>query len=189
MIPSGPLFERPFFFLRHGESVANRAGQVAGRTDPPLTQRGHGQARDAAVVLAEHGIRSIHASAARRAVDTAKPLAELLDLTVNSRHDLWERDWGDYEGRPMSIITDRSVTPPGGEGLAAFEDRVLGALGAIDGPWPALIVAHSGTLRVLRARLGTGDIPPSIDNALPLRADPPHRPSEPWRITPLIDPR
>ena len=189
MMPSGPLFERPFFFLRHAESVANRAGQVAGCSDPPLTRRGHGQARDAATVLAEQGIRSIHASAACRAMDTAKPLADLLNLPVNARQDLWERNWGDYEGRPMSIITDRTATPPGGEALAAFENRVLGALGAIDGPWPVLIVAHSGTLRVLRARLGTGDIPPSIDNALPLRADPPHDPSEPWRITPLIDPR
>ena len=36
----GPLFERTFFYLRHGETETNRLGLITGATDIELNARG-----------------------------------------------------------------------------------------------------------------------------------------------------
>ena len=180
-----PFFQVPFYYLRHGESTYNKAGLIAGSVDPDLTDLGRSQAEEAAEVLADHDVRTIHASAARRAHDTAKPVARRLGLPVHTHPALWERNWGVLEGAPMSRLPDRRETAEGGESLAAFNLRVMQTLSDLAGPAPVLVVAHSGTLRVLRMILGDGDVPPSIGNALPIRVDPPAAPGARWRLTEL----
>ena len=64
--------------LRHGESEFNvvyRKTRVdPGIRDPRLTERGHGQAREAAQRLAEHGVKRALASPFTRALQTAEAL-------------------------------------------------------------------------------------------------------------------
>ncbi|NBC34663.1 MAG: histidine phosphatase family protein [Alphaproteobacteria bacterium] len=182
---SVPLFDRPFYFMRHGESEANAAERIAGSTDSPLTLRGRDQARRAAARLAGTGIAAIYASPQSRALDTARPVAETLGLDLQVIPDIRERHWGALELEPLSAITDRTMTAPEGESLADFEARTWAALAAIAGPVPALVVAHSGTMRVLRARLGVGDIRDWVGNAEPVRFDPPPAPGAVWRLTTL----
>lgn len=182
---SVPLFDRPFYFMRHGESAANAAERIAGSTESPLTPRGHAQARQAAERLAGLGIAAIYASPQSRALETARPLAGHLGLELQVVPDIRERHWGALELKPLSAITDRTMTAPEGESLAAFEARTWSALAAIAGPAPALVVAHSGTMRVLRARLGIGDIRDWVGNAEPVRFDPPTGPGAVWRLTTL----
>ena len=117
--------------------------------------------------------------------NTAAPVATRLGLRINTDPRLWERHWGDWEGGPQHWIQDRSLTAPGGESLGAFEARVLAALADIAGPFPALIVAHGGVLRVIRTRFCDGDETASIGNALPVAVDPPAKPGNGWRITRL----
>lgn len=184
-LKSAPFFQVPFYYLRHGESSYNRAGRIAGSVDPELTELGHAQAEAAADVLESHAIRTIHASAARRAYTTAEPLARRLELPVHRHASLWERNWGVLEGEPLALLTDRSITADGGESLVDFNLRIMQALAALPGDRPVLVVGHSGTLRVLRIVLGTGDIPPSIGNALPIRVEPPAAAGAPWRLIEL----
>ncbi|MDP2085711.1 MAG: extracellular solute-binding protein [Gemmobacter sp.] len=47
-----PLLHHPFWFLRHGETVANAADVIAGSTDSPLTAQGQQQADQAALPVA-----------------------------------------------------------------------------------------------------------------------------------------
>ncbi|MDB6454433.1 histidine phosphatase family protein [Falsirhodobacter sp. 20TX0035] len=147
-----PLLAQPFLFLRHGQTASNEAGTIGGATDLPLTAQGHAQAQAAAEVLQEVEIASIWCSPLRRAQDTAAPVARRKNLPVRILPDLQERNWGVWEGHPRSVLV-RDATPERGEGPDAFRDRIRRALNAITGPFPALIVAHSGTARELHALL------------------------------------
>ena len=180
------LFQRPFYFLRHGESEANLAGLIAGSTETPLTARGRSQAEAAAEALSRLEIRSIYCSPQQRAADTAAPIARQFGLPLTTLDGLRERHWGVLELKPLEEIRDRSQTAPNGESLSDFEDRTWQALESIDGPSPVLVVAHSGTMRVLRVKLGIGDVHGWVPNASPIRFLPPQSPSDPseqtWRF-------
>ena len=64
--------------LRHGESefnvVYSATGQDPGIRDPRLTERGHEQAREAAVTLAGQGVTRALASPFTRTLETAAAL-------------------------------------------------------------------------------------------------------------------
>ncbi len=147
-----PLVDQPFWFLRHGQSAANAVDIVAGSTDSPLTALGLAQARAAAALLAGQGIASVWSSPLVRARVTADTVAAHIAAPVTALPDLAERDWGAWEGQPRAIL-DREATPPGGESPAVFRIRIRAALAAIAGPFPVLIVAHSGTAREIHALL------------------------------------
>ncbi|MCG6112994.1 MAG: histidine phosphatase family protein [Paracoccus sp.] len=153
------LFDHPrFHLLRHGQTAHNAADLIAGATDAPLDRTGMAQARAMARALADLPLRRLHASPLRRAWATAEALAaDRPGLAITPAPDLAERHWGIWEGAPRGVL-DRDATPLGGEGPAAFHARILRGCAAIpapDGPEdPPLIVAHSGTVRVLCAALG-----------------------------------
>ncbi|MCC6531974.1 MAG: histidine phosphatase family protein [Burkholderiales bacterium] len=176
-----PLLASPFVFLRHGETESNRLGIIAGSNDVPLNATGREQARQAARRLAGSGIDAIWSSPLERARITAACVAEALDLHVYIVPQLAERNWGALEGTPRELRVP-AVSPPGGENLDAFRARTAAALRAIGASRLPLVVAHSGTFRVLREWLR---IPPRsvpLENCAPLRIA-----SHPqgWQITPL----
>lgn len=147
-----PLFSAPFLFLRHGETDANAADLIGGTQDLPLNATGHAQARRAAEILAGQGLAAIWCSPLRRAYQTAAAVAERTGLALQIVEGLGERDWGDWEGRPRAALI-RDATPPGGESPESFRRRTLAALAGIAPPFPVLVVAHSGTARVIAAEL------------------------------------
>lgn len=163
-----PLFGGPFCFLRHGETENNRLGLVAGASDVPLNATGQAQARAAAERLAGSGIDAIWSSPLRRAHDTALCVAAVLGLDVRVVPEIAERSWGELEGRPRSLRV-RGTTPPGGESPEAFAARTLAGLRRIDASRLPLVVAHSGTFRVLGARLGLPPQEAQVANSQPLR--------------------
>lgn len=148
------LLDQPFLFLRHGQTASNMAGTIGGATDLPLTAEGHAQAEAAAEVLRHRPIASIWCSPLLRARQTAEPIARILGLVPVILPDLQERNWGIWEGQPRSVLI-RDQTPEGGESPEAFRARIRRAMAAIHGPFPALIVAHSGTAREIHAALST----------------------------------
>ena len=160
-----PLFTRPFYFVRHGETETNAAGLIAGSLDVDLTARGQEQALTAAEALAREPITGVYTSPLRRARETAEPIASRLHVPLHIIQDLAERSWGALEGRPRSAHV-RGTTPAGAETPEAFASRVLGALAQIDDPVP-LVVAHSGVFRVLCGTLNVVDTQMPISNGLP----------------------
>jgi len=147
-----PLLRQPFLFLRHGQTGSNAAGTIGGATDLPLTGTGLEQADAAALVLRDVAVASIWCSPLRRAQETAAVIARGKGLAVHLLPDLQERNWGAWEGQPRSVLI-RDATPDGGEGPDTFRDRIRSAMAAVIGPFPALIVAHSGTAREIHAAL------------------------------------
>lgn len=144
--------------LRHGETEWSANGRHTGRTDIPLTSRGVGQARAAARLLAELGLRDplVLSSPRRRALDTAA-LAGLTPERVDA--DLAEWDYGDYEGLTTPQIqvgapgwTVFSQPCPGGEGAADVRRRADRVLAGLPAERDAVLVGHGHFSRVLMAR-------------------------------------
>ncbi|MBX3662194.1 MAG: histidine phosphatase family protein [Burkholderiales bacterium] len=164
---AAPLLGGPFCFLRHGETEHNRLALVAGATDVPLNAKGLAQAQAAAGRLAASGIDAIWCSPLQRARDTARCVAGVLGIEPVIVAELAERNWGELEGQPRALRV-REATPPGGESPEEFRARTLKGLQKIGASRMPLIVAHSGTFRVLSAWL---DLPPQeapVPNSLPL---------------------
>ena len=150
--------------LRHGETEWSLAGKHTGRTDIPLTPRGEAAARALAPLLAGRRIVAVFTSPARRAVTTAA-LAGLENAQPNL--DLWEWDYGGYEGLTTAQIQEtrpgwylwRDGVIPGdaahpGETIEQVAHRVGRMLARVvpmlaDGD--VALVAHGHVLRVLTA--------------------------------------
>ncbi len=151
--------------LRHGETEWSASGRHTGRTDIPLTPRGEAAAAALAPVLARRQIHAAFTSPAGRAVRTAE-LAGLQDAKPDP--DLWEWDYGGYEGRTTTQIqADRpgwylwrdGVIPgdadhPGEtvEQVGARTDAVLARVRPLLAGGDVALVAHGHVLRVLTAR-------------------------------------
>ena len=70
------------YFVRHGESEWNVADKICGRTDIPLTKRGHEQAVETGKKIVADGIKAdeILYSPLLRAADTAKHISEMTGI-------------------------------------------------------------------------------------------------------------
>jgi broad specificity phosphatase PhoE len=161
--------------LRHGETEWSRDGKHTGRTDVPLTARGEAAAASLAPKLARRDITAIFTSPAQRAVQTADLALSLVDVSAKTDPDLWEWDYGGYEGKTTAEIQAerpgwylwRDGVIPGdashpGETVQAVgqrTDRVLARVRPLLADGDVVLVAHGHVLRVLTARwLG---LPPS----------------------------
>lgn len=160
--------------VRHGESTWNTLGLAQGHNDlAELTSRGLRQAAEAAERFRGRRVRTLYSSDLRRALQTAAAFAEVLRLPVHADARLRERSLGVFEGT-AAVAIDSSVTgladgrvadpdrrPPRGESVRDLYLRVAGFAdeltanrdGAGDADADVVVVAHGGTLRVLRAYL------------------------------------
>ncbi len=86
------------FLVRHGQSAGNAAGRFGGHSPTPLSDLGQKQAEITAKTLSKEKIEAIYSSDLLRAVQTAKPLAGILDLPVITTSAFRERKVGVLEG-------------------------------------------------------------------------------------------
>lgn len=151
------------WLVRHGQTEANAAGLIQGRTDPPLTERGRRQA--AAVAARLPGDARVVCSPLGRARATAGAIGGA--VTVDGR---WiEIDYGSFEGRAVDDVRaelwanwrdDPAWAPPGGESLAGANRRVWQACDELAGEIVAadvVAVTHVGPIKAAVAwALGVG---------------------------------
>lgn len=180
-----PLFGTSFYFLRHGQSEGNRLKIIAGSMDVGLTDLGRAQAREAIELLRPLGITQVSSSNLRRARETAAIIARGLALPHVVIPDLAERNWGELEGRPVASRVRGAPPPPGAETAEEFVARVRGGLAQVRAEGVPLVVAHSGTHRVLSRLLGLAEPDDAITNCWPLRFTPPAGAGHPWSIAPI----
>lgn len=151
--------------LRHGETEWSREGKHTGRTDILLTPRGTAAATALAPMLAGREVLAVFTSPARRAIETAAAVGLAGPKTDP---DLWEWDYGGYEGltteqirasRPGwylwqdGVISGDAEHP--GETVAELGqrvDRVLARVAPLLAEGDVVLVAHGHVLRVLTAR-------------------------------------
>ena len=181
---SGPFFGRPFtvgrvhgvqplgtriLLIRHAET--SDPGRFHGaESDVGLGARGRSQADHLARLLMKEGLDGVACSAMTRAVETARPLAELCGLPLRIVADLHERKmpslsgrpkveaWGIYEETMARWMTgDLSFSPdPADESYAEIRDRVVPAFVALAANFEGktlAVVAHGLVIRVLLAEL------------------------------------
>ena len=95
----------------------------AGRLDVPLNDEGRRMAERLAHVLSAEPIGRIISSPLSRALDTARPLAQVFGLDIRTDARLLEFDFGAYEGRPKRDLglklrkAHAHQNVPGGEAL------------------------------------------------------------------------
>ena len=157
-------------FVRHGQSEANLKGIFAGRTsDFPLTELGYRQAEIMSeFVIDKYKIDAVYSSTLSRATDTAKKVADKLNLEIHKDFRLNEIDGGIWNGMNFSDIslsykdefalwnTDLSkVHPPEGETVYDLQKRALSAIADIaekEKGKTVLIATHRVLLRTVQCK-------------------------------------
>ena len=159
---------KTLYLIRHGETDHNAQGRAMGQMDMPLNARGHGQARQTAEFLRRFPIERIVSSDLGRAMSTAQPLAEVLQLEVEPDVRLRELSFGILEGKtvaecealdPESVARWRSgdfdAALPGGESRRSLMERTRALLDEITAGTHAHIAlfSHGGTLNGLHTHM------------------------------------
>jgi len=150
--------------VRHGQTLHNVAGKIAGWTDSPLSDVGLDQAERLGTYVAEHYVLdALYSSPLQRARRTAEIVGRLAGLERILRDDLKELNFGDLEElteaevsarhpgiwAASQVVDDHSFTWPGGETRSRFYARVRRAFREIVAAHPSqtvAIVSHGGVL-------------------------------------------
>jgi len=155
--------------VRHGDTELNSAERYWGATDVGLSEAGLRQAERLRDRLSTERIGAIYSSNLRRAVVTAETIASRHRSGIIACAEIRETDFGQLEGLTFAEISQRypgvaelwrerspKLVFPGGERLGGFDRRVgqfaerLKEHAAED---TVLVVAHSGSLRLLMCHL------------------------------------
>lgn len=159
--------------MRHGQTSWNQEGKYQGHSDISLNERGIKQGNLVAKRLAKEKISAIYSSDLLRAQQTAKAIAEYHGLSVITKPEFREINFGIWEGLTyQEIMVDWSeiltamyskpgeIGPPQGESFQVVKQRVTRALQECvkeHQEQTIVLVSHGGTMRVLLcAALGIG---------------------------------
>lgn len=156
--------KRQVILWRHGLTDWNAAGLVQGQTDIALNDIGRAQAADSAARLASLEPTRIFSSDLSRAYETARALADLRGLSVETDARLREMNFGIREGKTqaeaMALFPEQmrawlagdGRAMPGGESYAEAAERFAAGLGEIlqtvGDDCTVVVVAHGAVLRV-----------------------------------------
>ena len=155
--------------VRHGETELNSSERFWGHTDVKLSAEGFGQVERLRALLAGEKIDAVYSSSLSRARATAETIVSGRPLEVVTCPELQEVHFGRLEGLTFSEVSQRfpevakswrerdpGLEYPGGESVGEFTGRVGQFLSRLEKHAPQetiLIVAHSGSLRVLVCHL------------------------------------
>jgi broad specificity phosphatase PhoE len=156
-----------FYIARHGQSTWNLHNRIQGQTNTQLSPLGLRQSQELFLVLKDQPLTDIYTSNLDRTIQTAQPLAQYLDIPIQSTALLNELAFGELVGkyRLALNIEDQEVWDwwmedpiqrriPGGESYQDLLGRVqefLASLSLKESEKTILIVGH---LRVNQVLLG-----------------------------------
>jgi len=150
--------------LRHGETELG--GGLRGSLDDALTDKGWQQMRTA---VTERGPWDrLISSPLQRCARFAEELAEQSGLPLEFDRNLQELHFGAWEGQSAAALMETdadalglfwadpySFTPPQGEPVAEFSNRVLSAVARLQAAYVGeriLLISHGGVMRLLLAQ-------------------------------------
>jgi broad specificity phosphatase PhoE len=126
--------------IRHAENDYSKRGRLAGRLPGVhLNEHGRQQANDLAKALRGSPIKALYSSPLERAIETARPIAKELQLTIQREAGLVESDVGQWQGRSIRRLAltkawrvfqqaPSRARHPGGESMVETQTRVVSAL-------------------------------------------------------------
>ncbi|MDO5434903.1 MAG: histidine phosphatase family protein [Clostridia bacterium] len=161
--------------IRHGESDTNKTRVFTGQMDPGLSGLGFRQAACCAPYLRAHyDIAAVYAADLKRAVQTARPTADLLGLPVLTDPRLREIRVPRWQGMKYADIALLDPEPlavwsgdighfamEGAESVQDMLTRFIGALRDIARAHPdqtAAVFTHATPIRALQTFLETGSL-------------------------------
>jgi probable phosphoglycerate mutase len=124
-----------FLLIRHGKTdYVNQ--KLAGRIDEPLNGMGEKHAYSIAEAIGQLPIKAIYSSPLKRAIQTAEPLSQKIDVPVEISSCLTQVDFGEWEGMSFERLKDVEAWKaykrnpvenhcPGGEKTHAVRQRVM----------------------------------------------------------------
>lgn len=152
---------RDLILVRHGETEHNVAGIAQGWSDSALSARGTQQVRALAKRVAAMQPSALFSSPLARALATARAIADVTGLSIETVDDLREVKLGKWEERKFLDIRreeeeayhrwrdDPDEPCPGGESHSDVLRRMQRALGTIEqganGETPRVVVVSHGT--------------------------------------------
>ena len=152
------------YLVRHGATEWNHTRRAQGTADIELNDAGRAQAEEAADRLANAAIDAVFSSDLKRALDTARPIAQRHGLEVVTDPRFQEIDQGEWTGLHVDEIARRWPAEwgparhyskrPGGESPAEVRKRALAGLKDAVERHPSgglVLVSHGGTIRTLSA--------------------------------------
>ena len=156
------------FVARHGESIWNAEHRWTGHGDPPLSEAGRAQAREACETLRGYGFDAVSSSTLVRALETASVIASALGIPrLDPMRHFDERFAGSMSGMTSAEMEARwpgfleqwksgaPVEIPGGEPWQAFVARVLEGVEHLRTvPGTILVVSHMGVQRAIEHGFG-----------------------------------
>lgn len=158
------------YLVRHGESSYNAEGRIQGQSNTVLSPLGLRQSQALAANFRGQSIDAVYSSPLERAMQTARPLADALGLSVRTDDRLMEINAGVFQGLVWSEIDQRypeaaagwrthdpDFRIPGGESRRDLMRRGEAAFQSIRETEfkQVVIVAHGGLLTAaLKACLG-----------------------------------
>jgi probable phosphomutase (TIGR03848 family) len=128
------------FLVRHGENDYVKNKKLAGRLPAVhLNEHGREQAEMLGKMFAHVPLKAIYSSPLERALETARPIAEMHHLPIIENPDLLESDVGKWQGRGWKGLMRTKAwdlvqqSPsrfrfPGGESFLDMQTRVVKAL-------------------------------------------------------------
>jgi broad specificity phosphatase PhoE len=152
--------------LRHGQTAWNRDERFRGHADIPLDEVGLAQARAIAQRIASQWKPDVvYAGPLSRTLETARPTAARLNLSVQSEPGLIDVDCGDWQGLPLEEVRGRwpgeygdyindplSFCFPGAESLEAARLRAFERVNEISNDNPGktiMLVSHTALNRLI----------------------------------------
>lgn len=161
------------YLIRHGQAGNNVGAIDESDADLGLTETGREQARRLGERMAEYGVDAIYSSPLKRALETAKPIADRTGLPVQIVDDLREvatRYDGGIRSAPLAVAEQLSEADiraalaarprwdsyPGAESSDAFRRRIVAAMDGIirDNPGRRVaVVCHGGVIQAYVAEV------------------------------------
>ena len=163
-----------FYFVRHGQTDANRDGLMCGASwNIGLNEEGLEQATLAADKLWSSAVEfsAIYSSPLLRACQTARLIAERFKKCVEIIDELQEWDIGSWDRVPFESVKEEFLglgEPVGGETRAQFRQRVAAVLQRVlKESQPVLLVSHGAVWLAMQDFLR---IPVTrVENGIPLK--------------------
>lgn len=165
------------YLVRHGETHANAQKRFAGHWDINLTDKGIGQAHEAAEKLKDVSFLRVTSSDLQRARITAETILKYHEAALEINPDFREMNFGIWEEKTFAEIGEKDPVllqkwfddfknfgVPEGESVQMLYDRVVAAYEKLvegidtDADVNVLIVAHGGVIQCLMSYFCFGDL-------------------------------
>jgi glucosyl-3-phosphoglycerate phosphatase len=147
-----------WYFVRHGQSVANKEGWLSGHVDTELSPLGLEQAHALTPLLADLPLDEAHSSDLQRAHQTGLIAMGSHNLSPVPTAALRERHLGDWEGKrlvslrktgAMDTLLSWEGRPPNGESQHDVGRRILRWMADQEPQGRRILFVHGGIIRVI----------------------------------------